>query len=690
MKKFFSLSLAMCVALMMFSQAPQGINYQAVARTSGGTAIAGGTISVEFKIYDGDPNSGGILLCTDVHTSVPTNQFGLFTLMIGQGSGITTFPTIAWATGNKWLKVSIDPANGSSFVVIGAQQFMSVPYALYSATSGGGPTGATGPTGPQGIPGLTGPTGPSSQISGTFGQTIYHNGTNFIATSNLFNDGTNIGIGNTSPNAKLDVLGNGIFSGTVKIGNYTLPNLDGTNGQVLSTNGSGTVTWVSGSTGTVTSVGSGAGLTGGPITTSGILSLANSGVVPGTYGSGSTIPQLTVDQYGRITNAGNLSISGLLPVASNGQTLYYNAGNWIPTSNLHNDGTKIGIGFTSPSELLHMRNGKFLHDWSHMNDGIPSIEVINWNSMTGPGYINGTNGINSIVTSDGPEPKVPLQGNAGGDNGTKYGVYGSAMGADGIKYGIYGSVNGPGTQYTYGMYGYNGTNSTANSYGGYFEDANGSSAVSYGLFSSVTANSNSAKYGLYSTVSGSGTAASKYAVFGDVTGLGTNTGIYGSASGGIFNYASYFNSGNNYMLNNLSIGGATSFSSNSLLTVKDGHVQIEWTTMPTVAPLNAAGISATTVLSSAGPRSNDVCGRVTITAGTGGMTAGAYCTVTFNKTYASTPVVILTPVNANASTAESGLGVYVTGNANGFTININGAASAGQPYIWNYMVIETQ
>ena len=39
-----------------------------------------------------------------------------------------------------------------------------------------------------------------------------------------------------------------------------------------------------GSSGTVTSVGTGTGLTGGPVTTSGTISLANSGVVAGTYG----------------------------------------------------------------------------------------------------------------------------------------------------------------------------------------------------------------------------------------------------------------------------------------------------------------------------------------------------------------------------------------------------------------------
>jgi len=46
--------------------------------------------------------------------------------------------------------------------------------------------------------------------SGTSGQTLRHDGTNWVANSLLFNNGTKVGIGSTNPARKLSVLGDGI------------------------------------------------------------------------------------------------------------------------------------------------------------------------------------------------------------------------------------------------------------------------------------------------------------------------------------------------------------------------------------------------------------------------------------------------------------------------------------------------
>ena len=61
--------------------------------------------------------------------------------------------------------------------------------------------------------------------------------------------------------------------------------------------------------GTVTQVNTGTGLTGGPITTSGTISLANTAVTAASYGGAATVSVITVDAQGRITAASNASIA---------------------------------------------------------------------------------------------------------------------------------------------------------------------------------------------------------------------------------------------------------------------------------------------------------------------------------------------------------------------------------------------
>ena len=63
-----------------------------------------------------------------------------------------------------------------------------------------------------------------------------------------------------------------------------------------------------GGNGTVTQVDTGTGLTGGPITVNGTISLANTAVTAGVYGNATTVSQVTVDAQGRVTNAVSVAI----------------------------------------------------------------------------------------------------------------------------------------------------------------------------------------------------------------------------------------------------------------------------------------------------------------------------------------------------------------------------------------------
>ena len=59
----------------------------------------------------------------------------------------------------------------------------------------------------------------------------------------------------------------------------------------------------------VTSVATGTGLTGGPITSTGTISIANTAVTAGTYGDSSTVPQFAVNAQGQLTSVTGVSIS---------------------------------------------------------------------------------------------------------------------------------------------------------------------------------------------------------------------------------------------------------------------------------------------------------------------------------------------------------------------------------------------
>lgn len=74
----------------------------------------------------------------------------------------------------------------------------------------------------------------------------------------------------------------------------------------LTVNSKGLITSCTSGTAGVTSVDSGTGLTGGPVTSTGTLSLATSGVTAGSY----TNANLTCDAYGRVTAASNGSSGG--------------------------------------------------------------------------------------------------------------------------------------------------------------------------------------------------------------------------------------------------------------------------------------------------------------------------------------------------------------------------------------------
>lgn len=114
----------------LWAQAPEGFSYQAVARDNGGDLLTNKSINVKATILSGASASNAVY--TETH-SVTTNAYGLFSIVIGQGSSSNNFGTIAWDANLHHLKVELD--NGAGYVAMGTVQLQSVPYSLHSKTA---------------------------------------------------------------------------------------------------------------------------------------------------------------------------------------------------------------------------------------------------------------------------------------------------------------------------------------------------------------------------------------------------------------------------------------------------------------------------------------------------------------------------------------------------------------------------
>lgn len=115
-------------------QAPQGFNYQGIARDAGGAALANKALSVRISILDGP---GGTAQYVETHQTT-TNSFGLFALQIGAGTRVSgSFGSVTWTNGNKQIMTEIDL--GSGYVDLGTTPLLSVPYALVAGTTAAPP-----------------------------------------------------------------------------------------------------------------------------------------------------------------------------------------------------------------------------------------------------------------------------------------------------------------------------------------------------------------------------------------------------------------------------------------------------------------------------------------------------------------------------------------------------------------------
>jgi hypothetical protein len=131
---FIVIIFSFATVLLNGQYIPKGFSYQAVARAENGLEMKNKDLDVRVSILPDEPSNNAEY--SERH-NVRTDHFGLFNIVIGQGSylsgPVTKFSEINWGSGPHFLKIEID--FGSGYINMGSTQLLAVPYAMHSGTA---------------------------------------------------------------------------------------------------------------------------------------------------------------------------------------------------------------------------------------------------------------------------------------------------------------------------------------------------------------------------------------------------------------------------------------------------------------------------------------------------------------------------------------------------------------------------
>jgi len=580
MKKIYqTLAILLFVFCSLTAQTPQAFKYQAIARDNLGNIISDQNVSIRISILQ--DSVSGTPVYIETHTA-HTNHFGLVNIAIGNGTGIGDFSSIDWGNNLFFIKTEMDPAGGNAYALMGTSQLLSVPYSLFSENtanvddadadplneiqtlsksgsdivlSKGGlsvtdevddadnnPANELQSLSILGSQLSLSPGGGSVNIAtelpvGSAGKTLYHNGSSWLASTNIFNNGGNIGIGTTSPGYPLHIyLNTGAgFSGPIYAANSstsTNQQMWGIKGRVSSTNtnnpGAGVWGVGSGSTGNSagvrgeTSSATGIGVYGWATNYSGVnygvYSITNSSngyagyfvggenYFQGNVGMGTTDPSYPLHAVINTGSTGSRAIYGDNISTGTGQQLWGVYGKIHSTGSINQGAGVMGFCVATTGKGMGTRGetaaaeGKGVFGWATHNSGVNYGVFARTSSPNGyAGYFEGgENYFEGNVGIGTDNPYYPLHIST--DSQTRGLFISNTYSGTSSKYGLYTTISADGTGTRYGHYNYVYANTTdgSPSYGGYFYvNSNNSTGNTYGIRAAVSSGGTGNRYAVY-------------------------------------------------------------------------------------------------------------------------------------------------------------------------------------------------
>ena len=131
-KVLWVLLISTCFVSTSSAQSPAKISYQAVIRDADNQLLTNSQVGMQISILQGASDG----LPVYVETQSPTtNDNGLLSIEIGDGSSVDDLSAIDWADGPYFIKTETDPLGGTDYSITGTSQLLSVPYALHAQTA---------------------------------------------------------------------------------------------------------------------------------------------------------------------------------------------------------------------------------------------------------------------------------------------------------------------------------------------------------------------------------------------------------------------------------------------------------------------------------------------------------------------------------------------------------------------------